>query len=189
VTLRSIIRAFDRWLSRILGVCEFCQDPECLLRLQLTQASHDLCLPGSIVRTGEPVLLLHLWNRRVAPIPPQGPDLAWARLMYHRFVHSLRKVADHMQQSPQLANVRAVGGVTVLAGSGNGSGSHLMSRLGFTLMPYHPRLEPLGEFWENVYTWLLMWAYNPASLRNKNLWGLKRVEVWMPAEEFLRRFG
>jgi len=189
VTLRLLIRAFDAWLSRTLGVFEFCEDPECLLRLQLARASHDLCLPGGTVQAGEHVLLLHLLNERIAPIPPQGPDLSWAMPMQRRFVYSLRRVARYIQQSPQLADVCAVGGVTVLAGPGNSGGSHMLQRLGFTLIPYHRPLGAFGEFWENFYTWLLMWAYNPASLRYRGLCRLKRAEIWMPAEAFLRRYG
>ncbi len=189
MTLRLLIRNFDAWLSRILGVFEFCQDTECLLRLQLAQASHDLCLPGVTIQAGEPVLLLHLCNERIAPIAPHGADLGWAIPMYHRLVHSLRLVAAYMRQSPALANVHAVGGVTVLAEASNEGGSHMLQRLGFVLMPYHRPLGAFGEFWENFYTWLLMWAYNPGSLRYKGLHRLKRAEIWMPVEAFLRRYG
>jgi hypothetical protein len=189
MTLRPLIRAFDAWLSCTLGVFAFCQDPECLLRLQMAQASHDLCLPSLTVRAGEPVLLLHLWNERIAPIPPQGPDLGWARPMQRRFVRSLRLVAEYIQQSPQLVNVRAVGGVTVLTGPVNAGGSHLFQRLGFTVIPFHRRLGAFGEFWENFYTWQLIWAYNPTSLRYKGIRRLKRAEIWMSAEAFLRRYG
>jgi hypothetical protein len=189
VTLRHFIRKFDAWLSRTLGVFEFCQDPECLLRVQLAQASHGLCLPGLIVRAGEPVLLLHLWNGSVASIPPQGPDLGWARPMQRQLIRSLKLVAEYIQQSPRLANVRAVGGVTVLAGPSNEGGTHMFQRLGFIVFPFYRRLGAFGEFWENFYTWLLMWAYNPGSLRDKDLWRLKRAEIWMPVEAFLRRYG
>ena len=111
------------------------------------------------------------------------------RPVQRRFVHSLRLVAAYVRQSPQLANVHAVGAVTVLAGSGSDGGNHLLQRLGFKIIPYHQRLGAFGEFWENFYTWLLMWAYNPGSLRYKDVLRLKRAEIWMSAEAFLTRYG
>jgi len=65
----------------------------------------------------------------------------------------------------------------------------MLQRLGFTVIPYHRSLGAFGEFWENFYTWMLMWTYNPGSLRYRGLWGLRRAEIWMSAEEFLRRYG
>ena len=188
MTLRLVIRNFDAWLCHTQGVFEFCQSPECLLRLQLTQAPHNLRLPDMTLQAGEPILLLHLWNERLTRIPAQGPDLGWAKPMQRRFLYSLGLVVGYIQQSPKLANVRAVGGVTVLAGPDNDGGIHLLQRLGFTLIPYHRRLGAFGEFWENFYTWLLTWTYNPGGLRYRGLWGLRRMEIWMSVEEFERRF-
>jgi len=189
VTLRTLIRNFDAWLSRVEEVFEFCQSPECLLRLQLAQTWHDLRLPDITLHAGEPVLLVHLWNERLLQIPAQGPDLGWAKPMQRRFVGSLGLVAGYIHRSPALANIHALGGVTVLAGPGNDGGSRMLRRLGFAVIPYHRRLGAFGEFWENFYTWVLLWAYNPGSLHYRRLWGLKRVEIWMSAEEFLRRYS
>lgn len=189
MTLRLLIRNFDAWLSQAEGVFEFCQEPECLLRLQVAQAWHNLRLPDATIHTGEPVLVLHLWNERLSQIPAQGPDLGWAKPMQRRFVQSLGLVAGYVQRSPALANIRAVGGVTVLAAPGNYGGSRMLQRLGFSVIPYHRRLGAFGEFWENFYTWVLMWTYNPGSLHYRGLWGLRRAEIWMSAEAFLRRFG
>jgi hypothetical protein len=189
VKLRALIRTFDTRLRRALGVFEFCQEPECLLRLQLAKARYNLCLPDMTIHAGEPVLLLHLWNERLPRIPAQGPDLGWARPMQRRFIYSMGLVAGYIQQSLKLVNVCAVGGVTVLAGPGNDGGRQMLQRLGFTVVPYHRRLGAFGEFWENFYTWLLMWAYNPGSLRYKHLWGLRREEMWISVEALLRRYG
>ena len=188
MTLRTLIRNLDARLRHTQGVFEFCESPECLLRLQLAQASHNLCLPDINLHAGDPILLLHLWNERLARIPAQGPDLGWAKPMQRRLLQSLGLVSGYIQQSPKLANVCAVGGVTVLAGLGKDDSSHMLQRLGFTLIPYHRCLGAFGEFWENFYTWLLIWTYNPGGLRYRSLWGLRRIEIWMSVEEFERRF-
>ena len=99
---------------------------------------------------------------------------------------SLGEAARYLDCHPELGETRAVGGVTVLLATG---GARLVRRLGFTVLPYHSPLGRFGEFWENFYTWVLMWTYNPASLRYHRIWSLRRKEFWMPAEEFRRRFG
>ncbi len=65
----------------------------------------------------------------------------------------------------------------------------LLQRLGFTILPYHGSTGSFGEFWENFYTWLLIWTYNPASLRSHPLLGLQRNELWTTKARFLQRFG
>ena len=76
--MRALMRRIDAWMLRVLGIFEFSDDPECVLRLQITRAPHTLCLNGRVVNAGEPVLELHLWNEHIPPLPPSGPDLAWA---------------------------------------------------------------------------------------------------------------
>jgi hypothetical protein len=61
--------------------------------------------------------------------------------------------------------------------------------LGFTVLPYHNPLGRFGEFWENFYTWWIMWTYNQASLRHRRLFRLVRAEVWMTMAELLSRYG
>lgn len=134
--------------------------------------------------------MLHLWNEHLPPLPEDGADLAWARQVGRRFVYSLYALGRHVQASPRLSAARAVGGVTVLLWSGSRSGgARLMERMGFTIFPYRRPLGRFGEFWENFYSWWLMWAYNPASLRRRQLARLQRAEIWMAMEAFLQRYG
>src|SRR3972149_1401622 len=110
-----------QWLPR-LGVYEFSADPECILRIRLARAPHELPLPGSLVPAGAPVIELHLWNEHVPPMPAGGPDLAWAREATHRFIRSMGSLAGHMRQDPRLVTARALGGVTPLATPFNSDG-------------------------------------------------------------------
>ena len=106
------------------------------------------------------------------------------------FVHSLRAVGEQMRRDSRLGSVRAVGGATALLSlDGSSSGVAVFQRLGFTVLPYHHPLGRFGAFWDNLYAWWLMWAFNPLSLRSRRFSGLQRVEIWMPAEEFLSRYG
>ncbi len=188
--MRAVIRGFDRFLRWARGVFEFCDDPECILRLRLTRTPHELHLPGGIVGKGEPMLELHLWNEHL-PLPPAGaPDLAWAVRIGRMWVQSLHRVGRYMRDDPRVSGVRVIGGVTVLLFFGGHSGGvRLMERSGFTVVPHRNPLGRFGEFWQNVYAWGLMWAFNPASVRGRRLVHLRQAEIWMPADEFLQRYG
>lgn len=187
--MRWLIRRLDALARRACGVFVFCEDRECLLRLQVRGAPHTLHFPVEVVRAGEPVLMLHLWNEHIPPMPPAGPDLAWATRALRLLIHSLRAVSREMRKDPRLAGVRAVGGVTaVISPSEASGGAQLMKRLGFTVIPYHRPLGRFGEFWENFFSWGLMWTFNRPSWRRRKLFDLRRTEVWMSREDSVDRF-
>ena len=188
--MRTIIRLFDRFLSWRLGVFEFCDDPLCLFRLRVTQARHLVHLPDGDIPARTRMLELHLWNERMQRMPPEGADMRMAIQVGRQLLFSCHAAARELQKNPRLAGAGVVGGVTVLFYPGEGSGGEkLFQRLGFTLLPYHSALGRFGEFWENFFTWGLMWAYNAPSLRQRHLLRLHRTEIWMSANEFLRRYG
>jgi hypothetical protein len=86
--------------------------------------------------------------------------------------------------------VCAVGGVCALISPHTHlAGVRLMERMGFTVRPCYRPLGRFGEFWENFYSWWIIWTYNPASLRGRRLDRLERMEIWMQADDFLHRYG
>jgi hypothetical protein len=188
--MRAVVRRFDAFLARQYGLFNFSDEPDCVLRLQVAPAPHQLSFSDQVVQPGEKVLELHLWNEHLPPVPAAGLDLRWAITMQRAFLNSLRAVGRYMQSETKLADILAVGGITVLMFAGTRrNGERFMERLGFTVMPYTNPLGRFGEFWENFFSLILMWTYNPDSLRNRKLFGQRRAEFWMPAEEFLRRYG
>jgi len=186
--MRRIIRTFDAFLANALGVFEFTQDPDCILRLQRSTLHHDLALPDARFAPGTPVLAFHLWNERVPPLPRGGSDLPWALSLTRRLIRSFRMVASYLASDSGTARPRAIGGVTVL-GPASGSTADVLAHLGFHVVAYRNPLGHFGEWWENAYTWSLMWAYNPESLRGKQLRRLRRREYWMSTAAFLDRFA
>ena len=188
--MRHIIRAFDRLLCRCQGVFVYWDDPDCFFRAQIARASRDIVLPDSQISAGAKILKLHFWNEHMPVIPPEGPDLAQALHASRMIVSSFRVLASDMPGDPRLADVRALGGATVLFAAGDdSSGEKLFKRLGFTMFPHQNPLGRFGEFWENLYTWALMWAYNAVSLRQRRFLALRRTESWMSTDGFLRRYG
>lgn len=188
--MKSLIRCFDRFLRWALGVFEFCDDPGCILRVQRARAAHVVPLADGQVPADAPILVLHLWNEHLPPIPPAGPDLTWATQTQRRLAVSFRALARQVQQDPRLAGVQAVGGITVLFFPGDGSGGEkLFKHLGFAVYPYHSPLGHFGEFWENLYTWGIMWTFNAVSLRQRRLLQLRHSEIWMSTDRLLKRYG
>lgn len=188
--MRFLVRKLDDHIRKSNRVFEFSQDADCLLRLQVARAPHPLRLPNLGLNTGEPVLMLHLWNERLPAFPPDGTDLSWARRFLRLFRHSLCLAAGYLRDEPQLSELRAVGGVTILHTAGlHEAGRRFVQEMGFTVIPYSSRLGRFGEFWENFYSWVIIWNFNPRSLPHRSLFSLRRSEMWMSREEFLKRFG
>jgi len=188
--MKQVVRAFDRFLCWLHGVFVFWDDPDCMFRAELARARREIVVPGAVIPAGEKVLLIHFWNEQMPQIPPEGPSMAQALRASRRIVSSFRVLARLLRSDPQMADVQALGGATVLFAAGDESGGEkLFIRLGFTMYPYRSPLGRFGEFWENFYTWALMWAYNAVSLRQRRLITLQRTEAWMTTEKFLLKYG
>jgi hypothetical protein len=188
--VRTLIRLLDTFLRGRYGIFEFDQDSDCLLRIQVTNAAHPINFPSQTVKVGDPILVLHLWNEHLLAVSPDGIDLAWAKTMQRGFVKSLHSLSQYLQAHPELANICAVGGASALFYTGGHiAGVKFMNRLGFIVLPYHSPLGRFGDFWENFYSWMLIYAYNPGDLRYRNFWALQRTEIWMPADELIDRYA
>lgn len=187
---RLCVRAIDGILRRIYGVRPFTQHPGCILRISFGPSLREIALrDGTRVGVGDPIVHLHLWNERLLELPPRGESLGWGRYLLQRGAHSLQLLARHLERNP---NVEVVA---------------LRGELGFVtqLRSIRPALERLGfevllkespgwrlwrrAFWDNFYSYLLLWTFGPRSLWGKRLGQLQRVEVWMSRAELLARFG
>lgn len=167
----------------------FWDDPDCLFRAQIARASRPIALPGTEIPAGAKVLGLHFWNEHMPQIAPEGPTLEQAVRGRRMIVSTFHALAREMHHDPRMEGIQALGGATVLFAAGDdSSGEKLFTRLGFTVFPHRNTLGRFGEFWENFYTWALMWAYNAVSLRQRHLLALSRTESWIASGEFLRRY-
>ena len=186
--MRSIIRALDRFVRERTGLFEFCNDPDCLFRLSVGEAATALRVGEGEVPAGTKVLVLHFWNEHIPSMSGTEPSLSWGVKFRRRVGHSFRLLAEHMKRDPRLAGVKALGGVTPLFIPGDGSpAERIFLRLGFTVSPHRNPMGRFMEFWEEVYAWMLMWAF--AKGIQPRLRGLRRSDFWMSVEEFLRRYG
>jgi hypothetical protein len=186
--MRFIILAIDRSLRKKNNIFEFCDDPNCLFRVSVSDLSSALYLRDGEVPAGSKVLELHFWNEHIPPLPRRGLSISWAVKFRRRMANSARLVAIAIQTDPRLAGVQAVGGVTPLFARGDGSAAEgIFLRLGFVVTQHQNPQGRFMEFWEEVYGWLLMWAFSNGN--HPQFSGLRRSDFWMSAEEFVHRYG
>jgi hypothetical protein len=188
--LRRVIYRFDAFLSRQYGIFPFSDDNDCILRLQKTHATHRLVLPGLVLEPGDTVVGFHLWNERMPPMPKGGASLAWAVHTRRLFFYSLRLAADAIRADEEMRQSRALGGATaIFTPEQKDNGAIFFKQAGFTVVPYYRPLGAFGEFWENFYSWWIIWAYNPGGLKGLGLGHMRRTEIWIAMGEFLERYG
>ncbi len=188
--LRAIIRRFDNWLSQVEGVEPFTDDAQCILRIQIGQVNHDLTFPDQTIRSGTKALFIHFWNEHMPIIPDEGPDLAYGLKLQRLTVYSMKLIARHIQQNQSFDEIQAVGGITTfISREAADGGRATFQHLGFTIFPYHRTEGAFGEFWENFYTWWVMWTYNPVSARHRKMLEMQRMEFWIAKEKFIDKFG
>lgn len=186
---RGVIRAIDAILRRVYRVIEFTDDPECILRLARDRSFRDITLSnGTAIHVGDPVLNLHLFNER---LPSQTSNsLGSGRDQFRRFVTSLQMLAAYVAQDQRASDVKAIYGQLSFA-TNLRAAREIFGRLGFDVaIAGDPRPRFWRRiYWENFYAYLLMWTYNPQSLRGKRLGDLRRMELWISRERLLSRYS
>lgn len=191
--LRAMVLSLERLLRRLGGVQEFTQDEECILRIALTACKKDLELSdGTQVRVGDNICELHLWNEHIPPMPLEGPDLRWGVRFYRLAVKSLRSLAACIvADEPQ--DIVALGGqMAFLEKDDSPVLASVVAQLGFDIVNLTAQAGRWGRFahfWENIFSWALMWTFNPGSLRGKRLLRLQRYRLWMSRRTLLQRYG
>jgi hypothetical protein len=189
-TVTWALRSVDRLLRQRLAIEEFTGDAECIFRVSVDHAAREVRLSdGVIVREGDPVLQLHLWNEHVPAMPSAGPSASWANLMKRRTRHSLALVADYVER--ELGDVVAVHGEPPF-GSRLGALQMIRTaeRFGFdVLQPDGTDMrDRIHEIFDSMLLWGLIMAYNPAAARGKTL-VRHRYQLWISRAKLRRLYG
>jgi len=188
--MKRLVRGFDGFLSRLYGIYIFNDDPQCLFRLHLSSNKKPVIVNGVEIPKGAPILEFHLWNERVPVIPKEGPGLEYGVKVRRMVVYSLHLITKEIDNDPKLAYVQALVGISGLISANDpGGGEKLIRRLGFSILPYHNPLGKFSEFWENLYGWALIWAYNESSLKYHHFSQLHRSEIWMFVDDLMQKYG
>jgi hypothetical protein len=191
--LRPLVLGLERLLRRLGGVQEFTQDEECILRIAFTASKQDVELSdGTKVRAGDRICELHLWNEHIPPMPPEEPDLRWGLTFYRLAVKSFRSLAAYIAANEPQDIVALGGQMAFLEKENSPVLASVAVQLGFdivNLTAQGGRWRRFTHFWENIFSWALMWAFNPGSLRGKRFLRLQRYRLWMSRRTLLQRYG
>jgi hypothetical protein len=187
--MRFLIRSIDRSLRRRAGIFEYSDHEDCLFRLRVARTDRRLRLRDREVEPGEQVLEVHFWNENAPRASAEGRDLSWALAANRRVIDSFKAMADYIRQDPELSAASAVGGVTTWFAPGENNGAEkLFQRLGFAVTPHDSPNSRFHQFWEQVYAWLLMWAFNAGDSWRSSPLKIPHTDFWMSTGDFLRRF-
>ncbi len=188
--MRALARFIDRLLRKTNAVYEFTLDAKCIFRIQLRHAPRSVTIQGEKILKGDPILGLHIWNEHIPKLPAEGADLRWALQSQRLLLHSFKLIAREMQSSEMYAHIRALYGASALFSfSDHTGGIRMMQHFGFDVLPYQPTRGSFGLFWQNFFSWWLMYTYNDVSLHTRVFWRLERTEIWMLADDFMQRYG
>ena len=188
---RRGIQAIDRIVRIIYKITPLSDEPDCILRISRSRSKQRVRLSDGVeVAPGDPLILLHLWNERVPDLIQYYETLDWSRLIIRRFMTSLTMLntyLSHQSWGSDIVAMRGEFGFLIRLEGAN----PIAARIGLDLVP----LEPPGlhiwrrAFWDNLYSYVLMWAFNPQSLRGKHLAKLVRAELWISRGRLKQLYG
>ena len=189
---RRFIMFLDSLLRRAYRIREISPTENGLLRIGPGRARQGLTLSdGTVVKPGDLLIELHLWNERL-PLRASWPDVRWGIAVLRLLRRSLSLLAEEVQRNPGWSTVSALHGEMVFMDADADVAEQVVRHLGFDwIVPPAPTTFAgrFGRFWQNVYAWWLMWAFNPATLRKKRRQNLARGHAWMSRRTLLARYG
>jgi hypothetical protein len=189
------VRFIDAVLVRVHGIRIFADDPECILRItrRPRMLREPVALPdGTWLDAGAKIVEIHFWNEHLPAIEEDGADLLWGRQFGRRLAHSLRLLAAHASGDLSLADFAAIHGrLGFIQRDEVESFKRLAGRFGLLL-----ELQTAaglrfwkGAFWAGLYSWWLMWTFNPETLRRKRFRDIALSDLWMTRAVMLDRYG
>ncbi|ACR12339.1 hypothetical protein TERTU_3239 [Teredinibacter turnerae T7901] len=183
--LRKLIKTIDKHLREKQGIFEFWVHPNALIRVGFTTNKQPIPVNKSAISPGSHLLEIHFWNEHVPSQKLAKSPIAWAAKSATMLRDSFQELAFQLVNDPRFNHVEFIGGSTPLVLSGqHGGGEKIWRRLGFHLcIPQSTR--PWSHFWENLYTWLIIWTFNPDGVGNKNPFTMHRVEFWADRQTFI----
>jgi hypothetical protein len=204
VPVRTRVWSLRRWVGRTAlriddglrcrnNVYEYTNDPQCIFRIQITEAWQNIDFAdGAAAHIGDRLISLHLWNEHVPAIPPEGPSLAWGRRMGRVMHVSLRQLAAFMSLRPEFDGVVAIhGNMAESTAQTAAQLLRIMQHFGFETAPQQraiPWGQKLHQFGENILVLLLLLAVNPAAARISVL-SRVRFEMFLSRASFNKRYG
>ena len=183
----AAIRCVEQVLRHSSGVHEFTDDPECVFRIALRAAKRPLTLGDrTLVRHGDTIAELHLWNEQLPQIPRCGAGIAWGATTERRVRRSFSLLAAYLAVHHDIVAVR--GEAAFGCQMERHQSLRLARRFGFEFIESDTtRLRRLHHACEDVLIWGLTWAFNPFGLAGK-AFQRERYCLWASRAGFSRRW-
>lgn len=189
--LNWAMRRVDAILRRRLGIVEFSDEPDCLIRISREIAPRTLTLPsGDVVPEGAPVLGIHLWNEHLPAIPNGGRTAAWGSLFARRMRRSLALLARYLETEPRYRDIAAITAAPTFPDRiGPLTLTRVCEYFGWEIVPPEQRQHAgaIHTWLDSMLIWLLIWTFNPGGLRGHGL-SHGRIEVWMTRARLLDHY-
>ena len=185
--------ALDRQLRDRNAVMEYTSNPFCILRIGIGRLDRDVSFEdGTLGRSGERMIDLHLWNEHLPLISRHGPSVRWARRWRHCMDISFRELVQFLICRPDLNDIAVLRTVNAFgAGERSAGNMMLMQRYGFeqVVEPIPGTLADKGRRRaENLFITLMVLAHNPAALRSDTL-RRGRTALFMSRRVLEARYG
>jgi YkoP domain len=170
----EFIFVLDSWLRRREGVFEYSRKPDCIFRARLSRLSNDVLLSdGTIGRSGDRVIDLHLWNEQIPVAPVARYSLAWGCRFNRSFAKSLGELAQSLVNKPELSDIN------IIRANINLDPLHrIAARHGFEIIrePVKPSpWERVHRFGQNILYWLLTLACHSGRARPNKFWRSRQL--------------
>ena len=191
--LRKLIRGIDACLRRGIGIVEFEQGEDALVRIGLGRAEREIQLSDATrLQPGDLLLELHFWNEHVMTLPSAGPTLRWAVSTRRQVTRSLHRLAVHLQRAPDLREVKALRIRPAFAGRNLARNLNwIVAKHGFEIATNSAEQTAASgayRWLDSLWLWLLTWAFNPRSLRGRRF-RRQRQEFWMSRARFIALYA
>lgn len=167
--LAGFVHLIDRRLRTSQGITEYTNSPDCLLRVQIAVNGDRVALSdGTVVRAGDRIAVLHIWNEHIPPFPPGGPTLGWARRINRDLGSSFRTLETWLASRRDLDDVLALkADLSLVSAERSAELIALTQKYGFEPIEAPKpslagRVHRLGE---SILIAMLVLAHNPASFR------------------------
>ena len=167
LSLGRFVFSLDERLRRRLLVFDYVDHRDCILRMQISEASEELTLANDLrIRRGDRLIDLHLRNEHLPEMGPDGPSVAWARRISKSLDFSLRELANYLAARPQFEDVAVLRAIMPLRLEQSRHVCFIATRYGFQSAPEtsaRSLSDSLHRAGENALGLMLVLARNPAA--------------------------
>lgn len=190
--LGRFVSGIDTRLRRAQQVFEYSDRPDCTFRIRRTTSRSSYVLSdGTVVRKGDPIVELHLWNEQLPKLERKNGSIGFGSRLSHGFRDSLAELSAYLDARPQFDDVKVVYANMALGDAGRTSELVVRMCRNLGLEPVHDGHRPgLGEhlhrLGENILSLMTAAVTNPPAARLGMLLR-SRAQIAMSRDELRRR--